>query len=99
MAQLSLDIPADHPAFAGHFPGHPVVPGVVLLDLAQLAISAATRIEMAGLAVGKFHSPATPGEPLTIDYEVSGAFIRFEIRHATRKIADGKFIIQPEAAV
>ncbi len=30
--QYSLEISADHPAFAGHFPNFPVLPGAVLLD-------------------------------------------------------------------
>ncbi|WP_246539857.1 hypothetical protein [sulfur-oxidizing endosymbiont of Gigantopelta aegis] len=29
---LSLFIPFDHPSLEGHFPGNPIVPGVVILD-------------------------------------------------------------------
>ncbi|MBS1142561.1 MAG: hypothetical protein H6R13_4014, partial [Proteobacteria bacterium] len=28
--------PSDHPALTGHFPGRPIMPGVVLLDQAIL---------------------------------------------------------------
>jgi 3-hydroxyacyl-[acyl-carrier-protein] dehydratase len=30
---IALAIPAEHPALAGHFPGAPVAPGVLVLDL------------------------------------------------------------------
>ena len=32
MDTVSLEISAQHPAFAGHFPGAPIVPGALLLD-------------------------------------------------------------------
>jgi len=37
-----LHVPAQHPAFAGHFPGAPLLPGVVLLDGILEAVEAAT---------------------------------------------------------
>ena len=33
-AVVRLAVPAEHPAFAGHFPGRPILPGVVQLDWA-----------------------------------------------------------------
>jgi 3-hydroxymyristoyl/3-hydroxydecanoyl-(acyl carrier protein) dehydratase len=38
-----LVFPASHPAFAGHFPGMPVVPGALLLAAALDALGAAGR--------------------------------------------------------
>lgn len=93
MDKLPLLISAGHPAFRGHFPGRPIVPGVVLLDHAQRVIEATYGITVSGLAVGKFHSPVGPGEPLMLHIETSPSGIRFEIFCPERKIADGRFTV------
>ena len=98
MPQITLAIAADHPAFAGHFPGRPIVPGVVLLDLAQRAIEAASGVRLIGLSVAKFHRPVGPGEALLLDYELGGANARFEIRSGAHKVADGRFSVEQGAS-
>jgi 3-hydroxyacyl-[acyl-carrier-protein] dehydratase len=61
----SLVIAADHPAYAGHFPGNPLLPGVVLLAEAMAAIGATQHtVENA-----KFLLPVTPGMALTLSQE------------------------------
>lgn len=35
---IEFSIPADHPCLPGHFPGQPIVPGVVVLDRVLAAI-------------------------------------------------------------
>lgn len=96
MQYATLDIPTDHPAYAGHFPGRPILPGVVLLDQAQLVIEKACGVLLGGLSLAKFHSPVTPGEGLHIAYRQDAAMVVFTILHGERKVADGKFIITPE---
>jgi 3-hydroxyacyl-[acyl-carrier-protein] dehydratase len=93
MAPIALHIAADHPAFAGHFPGRPLVPGVVLLRLAQRAIEAELATSMHGLSSVKFLSPVLPGDPLLLEFGVAGGAVRFAIRSGTRQVAAGSFVL------
>lgn len=97
---LAFTIPADHPALPGHFPGHPVVPGVVLLDHAIHAIGAALNRPLHAWRLGsaKFLSPVAPGEPLDLAFDAaaSGA-IRFTLRAGSRDVATGMLSAPPAA--
>lgn len=98
---LAFTIAADHPALPGHFPGHPVVPGVVLLDHAIHTIGAALNRPLHAWRLGsaKFLSPVAPGEPLDLAYDAaaSGA-IRFTVRAGSREVATGVLSAPPPAA-
>ena len=94
MPTVPLAIAADHPAFAGHFPGHPVVPGVVLLDLAQQAIEAGTGRRLGGLAMAKFLRPVLPGDALQLDYTAGADAVGFELRSGNHIVANGRFVIE-----
>ncbi|MHB8534839.1 MAG: hypothetical protein ACYDBW_05270 [Sulfuricaulis sp.] len=88
-------VPLDHPAFAGHFPGTPILPGVVLLDTVLHAITAATGIalDICEISSVKFLSPANPGDELVIQRVISvGGTIRFDIVAGMRKIASGSIV-------
>jgi 3-hydroxymyristoyl/3-hydroxydecanoyl-(acyl carrier protein) dehydratase len=93
-------VPLDHPVFAGHFPGTPIVPGVMLLDAVLHAIAASTGIALDTCELGavKFLSPAKPGDELVIQHTLSaGGAIRFDVMAGTRKIASGSIL--PESPV
>ena len=94
MHTLTLQVAHDHPAFGGHFPGQPLLPGVSLLaevleavlDEPALAaiVGAAPRI-----AAAKFLAPVRPGARLTIalDEPALAALIG-----AAPRIASAKFL-------
>lgn len=91
-ATIAIEIPADHPAFAGHFPGMPIVPAVVLLDEALYAIagSGGVAFERCTLLAVKFKNLVRPGQALTLQYQHSGAgSVRFELHSAGRLAAMG----------
>ena len=100
--ETTLFIAPDHPAFAGHFPGAPMVPGVMLLDAAVHAVLQALRPSASGdgskticqISAAKFLSPVGPGETLTISYASSASgSTRFDISSGNRKVATGTLVL------
>jgi 3-hydroxyacyl-[acyl-carrier-protein] dehydratase len=88
----------DHPALAGHFPQHPIIPGVLLLDEALHAIEQAAARDTPGLggthwhiAQVKFHRVVQPGEAVRVQFseQTSGAgaprALRIEL-HAQQRL-------------
>ncbi len=65
-------VPPDHPALPGHFPGRPIVPGVLLLDAVLRAVAAAGRNPPARLLRAKFPAPVLPGEEVEITLDPRG---------------------------
>ncbi len=74
-------VTANEPFFQGHFPGNPVMPGVLIVEaLAQTAavLGAETHPEyvdhggvlLMGLDKVRFRRPVVPGDTLTLDVEL-----------------------------
>ena len=90
--EFTWPVPADHPAFAGHFPGRPIVPGVVLLDEALRCTESLLATPATGwqIANAKFLSPDGPGEILNIRVErTPRGNYSFTIRAGEREVASG----------
>jgi 3-hydroxyacyl-[acyl-carrier-protein] dehydratase len=98
-SETALQIAADHPAFAGHFPGAPIVPGVVLLDAAvhaALQMLRPTGPAQCSVNSAKFLSPVGPGETLTVCVDSTAPdSARFEISCGGRKVATGTLALAP----
>lgn len=60
-------VPADHPCLPGHFPGHPIVPGVVVLDEAvALLLGRLPGAGLAGILAAKFVAAVPPGAAVEV---------------------------------
>jgi 3-hydroxymyristoyl/3-hydroxydecanoyl-(acyl carrier protein) dehydratase len=93
---VDIHIPPDHPAFAGHFPGQPLLPGVSLLAEVMEAVmhdpALAQRVGPAPrIGVVKFLSPVRPGTTLSLQFDAGAGALRFELRAGTRAVASGHF--------
>jgi 3-hydroxymyristoyl/3-hydroxydecanoyl-(acyl carrier protein) dehydratase len=87
-----MQVSPNHPSLAGHFPGHPVVPAVVLLDCVQTALG--THLQRAATIATfpavKFHAPVPPGEEFEVRFaESPGGRLNFEIRVAEKSCVTG----------
>lgn len=93
---------SDDPMFAGHFPGNPIVPGVILTEaLAQVAGIAGTSKKgflLSAIRAMKFFSPARPGEKIILHAEKTGslgALLQFSVSAAVdgRIVAEGQIVL------
>ena len=86
-------IEPDHPSLPGHFPGRPLVPGVVLLDHVVAAIEAAHGAPgPLRLPQVKFMQPLLPGEQACVELEGATPRWRFRVLRGDTLLASGEIV-------
>lgn len=92
-AETPRVVPVIHPAIAGHFPGEPIVPGVLILAHVADAIRRQLPHVVPGtLLAMRFCAPLRPGSPFTVHAELRGERILVEVREGNAQGTPGKLI-------
>ena len=101
MKEFSREIVVNenHPSLPGHFPGNPIVPGVVLLDRILAEIQKEfVGAQLISIASAKFQRPIAPNEPVTINVRVNEQQHALQARFAAigsqGPVAEGRFTLQ-----
>jgi 3-hydroxyacyl-[acyl-carrier-protein] dehydratase len=101
----ALYISKDHPTLPGHFPNHPVVPAVLILDLVIEEIHRRQpQLIIGGIRKAKFLQPLPVDTNFSLQCgEARGNALRFQCHVGGALLLEGKLIIanaaQTEAAI
>lgn len=87
--RTSFCIAPGHPSLPGHFPGRPLVAGVLLLEQVAQALRSWRGERLARVLEAKFIAPLLPGEAAEVALTAAGERVRFEIRRESSLLARG----------
>lgn len=93
-------VPHEHPALPGHFPGNPVVPGVLVLEQVVMLIEAKHGpLPAMRLPQVKFLQPLLPGQEARVEVTTRGqGSWRFRILRDDMLLASGDIVATGPAA-
>ena len=97
------NVTINEPFFQGHFPGHPIMPGVLVIEamaqaggiimMNEISDREKKLLVFTGIQEAKFRQPVTPGDQLRIEVDV----LKFRLRSTRssgeikgRALVDGK---------
>jgi 3-hydroxymyristoyl/3-hydroxydecanoyl-(acyl carrier protein) dehydratase len=96
-------IAAEHPSLPGHFPGAPLVPGVLILDEVLAALCNWRKdCQLTAIRTVKFLQPLKPEQPFTICFSASNddaSEVNFCCRIEDRIIVEGQLEVYSETKV
>ena len=85
-------IPDDHPAFPGHFPGNPILPGAVL---AEMVVECAAEVgwTVESIEAIKFGRSIRRGGVLAVRFQREGRSVHFVCTMGTEAVDSGKLCL------
>jgi 3-hydroxymyristoyl/3-hydroxydecanoyl-(acyl carrier protein) dehydratase len=88
---MQFVVPLSHPCLPGHFPGRPLVPGVVILDHVLAAIEREHGpLGPLRLPQVKFIAPLLPGVEATVTLDGAAPRWRFRVLAGATLVATGE---------
>lgn len=85
----TLRIPATHPSLPGHFPGEPVVAGVIILDRVAACLEREALGALKRISAVKFRAPLLPEQDAELMVSVSGKKMRFRVSRDGELLSSG----------
>lgn len=95
--EAELDVDPTLPLFAGHFPKHPVLPGVILMEALAQAASFCILVEhgrrnslgfLTGIDGAKFRRQVAPGETVTLKARIIKSSSRLCVAEVEASVED-----------